>query len=209
MVYSKNELLGSYLEETVAWSLSMCGYHVEEHKVTDEGVDVRASNLKGDIVCECWNWKKRAYPTPKRIESVIENLSSYPSSNKFLITAHKVDFGEFRKELKRYGITVITLGKQLLSKSIDALKLVTRKLHDHMVLYYSINYTNRKRKIKRNILSSVEKMRLESVFQTSMTVLFCFFRAFCANFSPKCSATRFSVTCLIKKERKKSDRNDK
>ena len=202
----RNNFVGSCLEEAVAWSFTMCGFKVKPHKVYEGGVDVYAIKNDEKKVNECWNWADDSYPEEERIQSIIKNFDDHPNAKRILITANKVDYGEFKSRMIRNGIQVVTIGKQLLSKSFENFSFVKQRLIDEGVLYFKVNSIINKWIIRRNVVNNVTKKQFETVFQTSLTVIFCFLTPFCAILSPIWNDTRFSVANFSKIKRNRNDR---
>jgi hypothetical protein len=81
----KNILKGAELEAAVHEVYKQSGYDVENHEVTDGGVDSKAFKNGKLRVAQCWNWPCGGYPNPLRWLSTIDELQDYPSADMDLI----------------------------------------------------------------------------------------------------------------------------
>lgn len=82
--HNQNILKGAELENPVHNIYKQSGWNVEEHKVTDNGVDSKASKNRKLRVAECLHWYG-GYIHVDRWLSITNNLLSCPSADKDLI----------------------------------------------------------------------------------------------------------------------------
>jgi len=141
--YSVNNIsLGVTLEEACKMVLSSNGYHVEDHKVTDSGVDVNAylPSNEGKVI-ECLNWWG-GYIHPKRFRSIVDNLSDINVVKKYLICFGVKPTKQQYRLLRGYGIKVIHYYEQIKAITKDVLKFLAKELRCYYYSVYSIIYNN-------------------------------------------------------------------
>jgi hypothetical protein len=79
----QNILKGAELEDAIHDIFKQSGYNVEDHKVTDSGLDVDAFKDGEHIVGECLHWYG-GYIHQFRWFAISDNLLSCPSTTKYI-----------------------------------------------------------------------------------------------------------------------------
>jgi hypothetical protein len=108
-----NNLVGSFLEDSLKKALKIFEFSVQKHKVYQDGVDVQASLKNLRTVWECWNWDKNSYANTERLRRIVRNFQKHPDNLRFLVMSYNLLTKEQRRILKNLGVKIVVIGEQL------------------------------------------------------------------------------------------------
>lgn len=108
-----NNLVGSFLEDSLKKALKVFEFSVQKHKVYQNGVDAQASLKNLKTVWECWNWDKNSYANTERLRRIIKNFQKHPDSPRFLVMSYNLLTKEQQRMLRSLGVKTVIIGEQL------------------------------------------------------------------------------------------------
>jgi hypothetical protein len=108
-----NNLVGSFLEDSLKKALKTFEFSVQNHKVYQNGVDAQASLKNLKTVWECWNWDRNSYANSERLRKIMKNFQKHPDSLRFLVMSHNLLTKEQQRIMKSLGVKIIIIGEQL------------------------------------------------------------------------------------------------
>lgn len=108
-----NNIVGSFLEDSLKKALKIFEFSVQKHKVYQDGVDAQASLKNLKTIWECWNWNKNSYANTERLRRIVRNFQKHPDSLRFLVMSYNLLTKEQRRILKNLGVKIVVIGEQL------------------------------------------------------------------------------------------------